>query len=42
MKLQRPVQNVKMAGKEGKMLFADRCLNEDYKWAYQNGCVAKR
>ena len=35
-------EDLTMNEKEGKMLLADRCLYENYKWAYQNGYVIKR
>ena len=35
------MRNKKKNKTNGKMLLADRCLYENYKWAYQNGCVAK-
>ena len=40
-KRQGPVQSVNMNGVEGKMHLTDRCLYENYKWAYRNGRATK-
>ena len=42
MKRKTPLQNLKMNGKESKMLLVNGCLYENYKWADQNGRVTKK
>ena len=42
MKRQRPVRSVKMNGTGGQNALEDRCLCENYTWAYQNRRVTRK